>query len=134
MAVFGMPRLAVFTFPLRRGRARVGVQRLRGGEDNIENCMTLLVYQPALTRRVHVMKTRFTPLVSVLLPVYNNVQYLGEAIESILTQTMGDLECLLSMMAPRNLCGRFLTPLLIRVSFACAQDQSGSAGSAQQWP
>ena len=32
------------------------------------------------------------PLVSVIMPVYNGERYLAEAIESILTQTLGDLE------------------------------------------
>jgi glycosyltransferase involved in cell wall biosynthesis len=35
------------------------------------------------------------PLVSVLLPVYNNMAYLSDAISSILTQTVDDLECII---------------------------------------
>jgi glycosyltransferase involved in cell wall biosynthesis len=35
------------------------------------------------------------PLVSILLPVYNNMAYLGEAISSILTQTVDDWECII---------------------------------------
>ena len=41
------------------------------------------------------MHPRHTPLVSVLLPVYNNMAYLGEAISSMLTQTVDDLECII---------------------------------------
>ena len=33
-----------------------------------------------------------TPLVSVVTPVFNGERYLAEAIESILTQTLSDLE------------------------------------------
>src|SRR5262245_45457469 len=41
------------------------------------------------------MNPRPPPLVSVLLPVYNNMAYLREAISSMLTQTLGDLECVI---------------------------------------
>jgi glycosyltransferase involved in cell wall biosynthesis len=36
-----------------------------------------------------------TPLISVLLPVYNQVRYVGYGLESILTQTFGDFELLI---------------------------------------
>ena len=32
------------------------------------------------------------PLISALMPAYNNEKYIGEAIESILNQTFGDFE------------------------------------------
>ena len=38
------------------------------------------------------MQAKCLPLVSVILPVYNGERYLSEAIESILTQTLSDLE------------------------------------------
>jgi glycosyltransferase involved in cell wall biosynthesis len=39
---------------------------------------------------------RTTPTVSIGMPVYNGEKYLGEAIESLLGQTFGDLEIILS--------------------------------------
>lgn len=35
------------------------------------------------------------PIISVIVPVYNAEKYIGECIESILSQTFSDIECLL---------------------------------------
>ena len=41
------------------------------------------------------MKTGSQPLVSVVVPVYNEEQFLGECLESILAQTYGNWECVI---------------------------------------
>ena len=40
------------------------------------------------------MQRSATPCVSVMLPVYNAAAFLAAALESIVTQTLGDFECL----------------------------------------
>ena len=40
------------------------------------------------------MQTDSTPLVSVILPVYNGIEYIGEALESLFCQTLADWECI----------------------------------------
>ena len=39
--------------------------------------------------------THINPLVSVILPVYNQENYIAETIESVLAQTFGDFEFLI---------------------------------------
>src|SRR5580698_8030349 len=41
------------------------------------------------------MKTASQPLVSVVVPVYNEEQFLAECLESILAQTYGNWECVI---------------------------------------
>lgn len=38
------------------------------------------------------MNEEFSPLVSIVIPVYNGADYLGEAIDSALMQTYGNIE------------------------------------------
>lgn len=43
-----------------------------------------------------------SPLVSVLMPVYNDSQYLQEALDSILNQTYSELEVILVHTVPSH--------------------------------
>jgi glycosyltransferase involved in cell wall biosynthesis len=60
------------------------------------------------------------PKISVVIPTYNSAKYLGEAIQSVLNQTIGDFEIIViddgSTDNPKEVVDRFLEPRLRYVS------------------
>ena len=72
------------------------------------------------------------PKVSVIVPVYNKAPYVGKCIESVLKQTLSDIELILvndgSSDKSEEVCQRYLTDRRVRYIF---QQNSGPAAARQ---